>query len=480
MSRLVLQRRGSDLSSEFVVSSRETVYQSPIWLTPYQRGGAAIDVARLRSWFENAYRQAGLGPEALDTGAVVITGEALKKENAEPIAHMLAEWSGRFVCVSAGPYHEGVLAAHGSGAVALSQSGERPGRRTVVNVDIGGGTTKVSVARDGEICHVEAFSVGARLIAFDENDILTRIEEPARVMLKRLGIPAELGDPVTVADRQRLADHMADTLLAVLTGGVGPRPSSYHDLFVFTDGRPMPDFADIDVVVFSGGVSEYLAPAPPASFGDLGDLLGRALRARLPGLAPDVRDPHEHDARPFTGSVQRAPQGIRATVVGASQYTVQASGLTCYLSDPQLLPVHGLRAVRVDFADGDTAPPDAIARALAHHGLVGWHAGLVAAVTVASPTTYPHLRACAEALNAAADPEVPLFIVLRQDLAHSLGGIIREELGRSSPVIVVDGITVGELDHVDLGRPLGVSKSLPVTVTSLLFPHAHHHDRSQP
>jgi ethanolamine utilization protein EutA (predicted chaperonin) len=455
VSQLVLQRRGADLSSEFVVSRRETLYQSPIWLTPYRSQGTAIDVAALRRRFEDAYREAGVAPDQLDTGAVVITGEALKKENAEQIARMLAGWSGRFVCVSAGPYHEGVLAAHGSGAVALSEQSTG----TVVNVDVGGGTTKVTVVRGGEILHVEAFSVGARLIAFDEHDRITRLEEPGRALLERLGVPAGLGEVISAEDRRRTAQLMADTLLAVLTAGDGPRPALFDELFVSSDGRGLPDPTDIDTLVFSGGVSEYLVAQPPASFGDLGDVLGQAIRAGLDGIGCSVR---------------RAAHGIRATVVGASQHTVQASGVTCYLSDRGLLPVHGLRAIRLDFSAG--TGDSVVANALAKHELPAWQAGLAAAVTVATPTTYAQLRSCAEALVRAvsADPGLPLFVVLRQDLARSLGGIIREELGHRGPVIAVDGISIGELDHVDLGRPLGASTSLPVTVTSLLFPHPHH------
>ena len=89
VSRLVVRRRGSALSAEFVVSERETVFRSPVWLTPY-RGGDEIDTDRLRALFESGYRAAGIAPTDLEVGAVVITGEALNKRNAEPIARMVA------------------------------------------------------------------------------------------------------------------------------------------------------------------------------------------------------------------------------------------------------------------------------------------------------------------------------------------------------------------------------------------------------
>ena len=197
MSQLVIQRRGADLSAEFVVTDRRALYQSPIWLTPYLDGNELIDVDALRARFDNAYEEAGIRPDAIDTGAVVITGEALKKENAEQIARMLAGWSGRFICVSAGPNHEAILAAHGSGSVAASAKAET----IVVNVDVGGGTTKISVIDNGVITHLESVSVGARLLSFDDSGRIARIEEPARVILRSLGLTVDLGDVLTLADR---------------------------------------------------------------------------------------------------------------------------------------------------------------------------------------------------------------------------------------------------------------------------------------
>lgn len=462
MSRLVIQRRGSDLSSEYIVSERETLYHSPIWLTPYQPDGAAIDVAKLQSYFEESYRASGIGPEEIDTGAVVITGEALKKENAEQIAQMTARWSGRFICVSAGPNHEALLAAHGSGSIALSESGNL----TVVNVDLGGGTTKISVIHDGVVTHLEAFSVGARLLAFDDDGKITRMEEPARTLLDHLDIPVGLGDKVEEADRGRIAELMATVVVDNVLAGSGSKAELYAALHVASDQREMPPAADIDHVVFSGGVSEFLAADPPAGFGDLGHELGQALDRRM-------------EAMHLADKIRPAVQGIRATVMGASQFTVQASGQTCYLSNLDVLPVRGLQAVHLDFRSDQS--DEAVRAALRQRDLDEWNGALIAALTLSRSAAYPEVRHAAEALARAAsvDPTMPLFVVLRQDLAHSLGAVLKEELKWAGPVMVVDGITVGELDHVDLGTPLGRSKSLPVTVTSLEFPQpvvAPHHD----
>jgi ethanolamine utilization protein EutA len=445
VSQLVVRRRGSALSAEFVVSERETVFRSPVWLTPY-RSGAEIDTDRLRALFAAGYRAAGIAPQDLEVGAVVITGEALKKRNAEPIARMVADWSGRFVCVSAGHNQEAVLAAHGSGAVALSAAGGS----TVVNADIGGGTTKFSVIRAGTVSHVEVIGVGARLVAYDPRTrAVTRLEDAARPLLAHLGLAIELGDELSTADAERLGDLMAAEIVATLQAG---RPIAAPTLA--TDGGAMPGPPEIAHLVVSGGVSEFLVGAPPAGFGDLGADLGAALGRRLKeaGLAELVRSDH---------------QRIRATVVGASQFTLQASGQTTYVSDPDLLPVRGLTAIPVDLrTDRSTGP---LRTALRRHDQPGWHGGLAAVLDLTTPTDHRTLSEVARSLAEVASGH-PLFVVLRHDMARSLGRVLVAELGWTGPLIVVDGITVTDLDHLEIGRPMGTSGSLPVTVTSLEFP----------
>ncbi|HEV7654176.1 MAG TPA: ethanolamine ammonia-lyase reactivating factor EutA [Mycobacteriales bacterium] len=447
VSRLVVRRRGSALSSEFVVSERETVFRSPVWLTPYRSGSSAgteIDTDRLRAMFAAGYRAAGIAPADLEVGAVVITGEALKKANAEPIARMVADWSGRFVCISAGHNQEAVLAAHGSGAVALSAAAGS----TVVNVDIGGGTTKFGVVRDGVVSHVEVIGVGARLVAYDPGSrVVTRLEDTVRPLLDRLGIALEVGATLSTADGRRLGDLMAAEI-------VGTLMSDRRSLTLATDGGVMPDPVDIADLVVSGGVSEYLGDSPPAELGDLGAELGAALRRRLgeAGLAGLVRTGH---------------QRIRATVVGASQFTMQASGQTVFVSDEALLPVRGLTAIPVDLrTDRSTGP---LWTALRRHDLTDWHDRLAAVLDLATPTDHRTLSEVARSLAEVASGH-PLFVVLRHDMARSLGRLLVSELGWSGPLVVVDGITVDDLDHLEIGRPMGRSGSLPVTVTSLEFP----------
>jgi ethanolamine utilization protein EutA len=439
-SHLTLRREGAALSARFAVTERSVVYRSPILLTPYA-SGTQIDLDRLSDFFHGAYTEAGLTPAEIDTGAVVITGEALKKENAQPIAELFATESGKFICASAGPNHEALLAAHGSGAVALSADEGMD----VLNVDIGGGTSKISLIRRGVVEQTVAVEVGARLLAFDEAGSVVRVEQPARALL---GESIELGDSLGQPRRARFARVMAGVLLEVIRGGP---LSPLARRLLLTEPLHLPGgLASIGALVFSGGVSEYIYGREAQSYGDCGPLLADAIRAHLAELPP-LREPTE---------------GIRATVIGAGEYTVQVSGNTSYVSDAEVLPVHGLKVVR-----GVKDQP--LERALAKFDLDRFTTGLALAVAVDGQPDYRSVRRLAEsiaALVAEAPADIPLFLVLDMDIAVSLGGMLQDELGLTRPIVAIDGIDVGDLDYIDIGRPMGVSQSVPVTVKSLLFP----------
>ena len=187
-SLITLRREGASLSGKFRVTAREVLYRSPIMLTPYI-SATKIDTDKVNDFIHAAYKEAGLTPEDVDTGAVIITGEALKKENAQPIVENFAKYSGKFICAAAGHNHEALLAAYGCGAVDLSKSEHK----TVLNVDMGGGTTKFSLVEDGVVAQTASINVGARLIAFDEEDKITRIEDAGRTMMKEVGYKVEIG-----------------------------------------------------------------------------------------------------------------------------------------------------------------------------------------------------------------------------------------------------------------------------------------------
>jgi ethanolamine utilization protein EutA len=450
-SELTLRREG--FSSRFRVTERKVLFQSPIMLTPYV-SGTLIDSSALQDFVHANYASAGVTPDDVDSGAIIITGEALKKENAQPIVEMFAAQVGKFICAAAGHNHEALLAAYGSGAVGLSkENGWR-----LLNVDIGGGTTKFSLVDHGEVLETCAISVGARLIAFDRDGHLTRIEEPARVILGP-DTPLELGAPVSDATKQKLADRMVECLLDVIMAR--PLSDLTNEMYLTDRISGYQGLDSVDRIVFSGGVSEYVYGRDHEAYGDLGPLLGQGIRERIIGTAGTV-------------IIATSPSGIRATVIGAGEYTIQASGNTSYISNKELLPVYALQVVKVEQTQPEGLEA-AIHRALRKFDLANFTDGLALAMSLHDVINYKYLRGVADAItnvvNAAESAVPALFLILDKDVAKALGTILKEEIGLKADITALDGIDVGDLDYVDIGRPMGATEVMPVTVKSLIFPH---------
>src|SRR5262245_48938235 len=114
-SRIVLER----LDSRYVVTERETFYQSDILLTPYA-AEETIDAAALGAFIAQQYADAKVDPDEIDTGALILTGVAVRRSNARAIGELFAKQAGKLVAVSAGDSLETVMAAYGSGAAARS------------------------------------------------------------------------------------------------------------------------------------------------------------------------------------------------------------------------------------------------------------------------------------------------------------------------------------------------------------------------
>lgn len=453
-SRIWLQRLSDNLSSRYVVVNREQLYQSPVSLTPYAEG-LSIDAHALGHIIDDAYVEAKLEPGDVDTGAVILTGEALRRDNAHSIAHVLAHHGGEFVCTMAGHHIEAMLAAYGSGAAwASNELGQR-----VLNIDIGGGTTKFAVIQGGRVLETAAIHVGGRLHVYDEGDKLIRLEPAGRALAADTGLDWSLGSPTTEAERDRLATLMADAIVAAVAGPTPPE--SVRRLFL-TD--PLADLSGIDGVMFSGGVSEYVYANEERDFGDMGRRLGEKLAAMAAaGKLPWPMLP--------------AGSGIRATALGLSEYSVQLSGNTIFASDvDRALPRRNLRVVQPDIALPETIDPTAVAGAIIGHiEKYEFNTGepLAYALRWQGLPTYRRIRALAEGIGMALAPAItghaPIYVVLDGDIGRTLGQILRDELNVTAPLVIADGVQLASFDFIDLGKMRSPSNTVPITIKSLLF-----------
>ena len=446
-SRLVLRRMGASLSSRFRVVHREVIQESPILLTPYL-DRVTIDTDRLRAFIGEAYRSPGLSPEAIDTGAVVITGEAAKKANAEAILALFAREAGRFVCATAGPQLEAIMAAHGSGAVARSRQGG-----PVLNVDIGGGTTKLAVCREGEVVDTAVINVGGRLVAYEDGRI-TRLEEPGARLGESVGAEFAVGERIDEPARTAVVGKMVDGLFELIER----RPLS-----PLTRGlmhtQSLSDRGPIAALMFSGGISEYLYGREPSTFGDLGKMLGEAMKRRLA-------------SHPLGALLVQPVAGIRATVIGAAQYTVQVSGSTIFYSRPDLLPLRNLPVFSVSLTEPLSASgvADALRRAMDGHDSELTTGPLALAIRWPFGPSYAELRALGEGLvETLGARKAPVVLAFDRDIARLVGHLLAEELGANPNLVTIDELELGAFDYIDVGEPLPVSGVVPVVIKSLVF-----------
>ena len=449
-SRLVLER----LDNRYIVSEREVVHESEVLLTPYA-DDMTIDATKLGAFIDRQYELAQIDPMAIDTGALILTGVAVRRSNARAIGELFASQAGKFVSVSAGDGLETTLAAFGSGAAARSIRE----KARVMNIDIGGGTSKVAVCADGEVVDMTAVDVGARIVSFDPDGKVTRVEEAGRRFAKEAGFDLQLGGTITEDQRSAMVEKMADRLFeAISSPKLSKETSELLRLDALRNERAP------DVVTFSGGVSEYVYGNETAGFGDLGPRLAKAILKRIEAWGPRVEKPE---------------QGIRATVVGASQYTIQVSGSTIFVAPQDVLPVRNVPVVVPDLPLSDEdLDVEKIATAI-RAGLrrLDLHEGEQAVALCYrwdGSATFRRLDDYCKGVMAGLSKQLehgyPLILVGDGDIGGLVGIHAVEEAKLKNAIVSIDGIILKEFDFIDIGALLESSGAVPVVIKSLVFP----------
>jgi ethanolamine utilization protein EutA len=449
-SRLELTLEGS----RYRVTKRDILNESQILLTPYV-DDTRIDVEALETFINEQYKTAKIRREDVDTGALILTGVAVRRRNARAIGELFAQEAGKFVAVSAGDGLEATMAAHGSGAVA--HSAKIGG--VVLNIDIGGGTSKFAVCNNGKVQEVSAIDIGARLLAFDPDGVVVRIEEAGRKHAGAAGFSVELGQKISQDNLQKMVTGMMEKLFAML------KPEAMtEEIKGLLRLPPLTYKGEIDCLMFSGGVSEFIYNREKTSFNDLGPLIAQEIHRRMAGLDILVMEP---SAR------------IRATVIGASQYTVQVSGNTVFISPEDAVPVRNIAVVAPELPLNQDdfsieAVRDATLTALRRLDLLNGRQPAAVAFHWDGSATFFRLQAfcagVAEGLKDILAKGHPLVLVNDGDIGGIIGLHFQEELKIQNPVISIDGIALNDFDFIDIGTLIPSSGSVPVVIKSLIFP----------
>lgn len=422
VSRLEIENRASAFSvPELCIAARQVCYQSRVHFTPLL-GRELVDAQALRAIVEEEYRNAGITRADVDTGAIIVTGETSRRENARAVLRALSDYAGDFVVATAGPDLESVLAAKGAGADAYS---ERTGQ-CVLHMDIGGGTSNLAWIEAGQIKRTGCLNVGGRLITLSRDGRIDYISPVLQGLFS-----GEVGRQAT---REQL-EQVAQMLAQVLEMAAGLRevtPLLAHFLTAEAEREWTPP-TKRPCVSFSGGVADCIEQEhPPTAFGDIGVLLGQAIRR----------------SRLCDGEYRLGEQTIRATVIGAGCHSAQLSGSTVFYRNVSF-PMKNLPVVQTveELCALDTAGVLAVRQC---------------------PDGYEQLCALAQEL-ATLWPKRPILVALETDMAKALGHALALRVPPEAEILCLDRVRFAPQSYLDVGAPLGCA--IPVVVKTLVLGH---------
>ena len=426
VSKLTIENRASGFAvPEMDITQRSVLYKSPVYFTPLVEE-SLVDGWKIREIVEREYQKAGITRDTVDTGAIIITGETSRKENARTVLQALSDLAGDFVVATAGPDLESVLAAKGSGAVDYSA---RTGK-AVLHMDIGGGTSNLALIREGKIVRTGCLNVGGRLVKFHPDGTIFYVS-PVLQGLSGLRI----GDRPGEEQLRKLAELLTRTL--EMAAGCRGETELLRRLSTAEAGTPWKPPKEDLVLSFSGGVADCIREQYSAEqFGDLGPLLGQCIRR----------------SSLCRGTYILGNEPIRATVIGAGCHSAQLSGSTVFYQN-----------VRFPIKNAAVVPVSEVSQV---GELLARQEGpaIVAMVGMASPS-YREIAALADALAQQAPGE--LLMCLEQDMAKALGQALALRLPKDARILCIDRVKADAGSYLDIGAP--VEHALPVVVKTLVL-----------
>ena len=437
VSELTVENQASGFAvPELQITGRQLRYKSPVYFTPLI-GEGLVDGLGIREIVAKEYARAGITPEAVDTGAVIITGETSRRENARQVLDALSQFAGEFVVATAGPHLESVLAAKGAGATDFS---EKTGKR-VLHMDIGGGTSNLALIEDGNVMSTSCLNVGGRLVKFDEEDRITYISPVLRKLCK-LNV-GQMASPEVLRPVAKLLTQALE-----MAAGLRNVTPILEELSTREAGdAPKPPESEV-VVSFSGGVADCIETSRDwRSFGDLGPILGEEIRK----------------SAMCQGQYRLGDHTIRATVIGAGCHSVQLSGSTVFCRNVRL-PWKNLPVVQVTSAEQELTSEE-LAQLVENRFSQQDTDSVLALPGFASPR-YEQVVSLAEGLSRGLGGR-PALIALEQDMAKALGQAMALRLPRETGIVCLDSIKLSPGSYLDIGQPLG--PALPVVIKTLVL-----------
>ncbi len=451
-SGLTLRREQSfmNMSNRFHLINRKLIYEGNIIDTPLI-DRFTIDIDTVVKFFEEEYKKAGITAKMVDTGAVIVTGETAKKQNAEEIVKRLSSSTGKFVSAAAGPNFESLLGAMGSGIVdqTLKEG------NTIMNIDVGGGTSNIAIASKGQVTSTSCINVGGRLLGIDKNLKIWRIDEPTEFIMKNLNLNYQIGDTIPENEARAIAKEYAKALIEVMRG---PAKSKVAKELMMTSDL---DFnIPVDGYSFSGGVAEMIY-GEKKTFDDIGLYLAEEIQSLIKKHNLTIFEPENK---------------IRATVIGAGSFSLSVSGSTCYFDKSILFPLENIPVINVNIRKENYSPEklkEEINNAFKRFDMKEGED--LVALYFKDPIYRNNFylsdfaQTIEEALPNSVSDNKMVILIFDQDMGGSLGIALRRDTALQTNLICMDELELEEGDWIDIGAPLYSGQAFPVTVKSLVF-----------
>lgn len=446
MSKLKLKNvLSSSLIKETIIEGKEIIYKSPIVFTPLL-DEVTIDSAKVKDIVFKALYLSGVEKDEISTGAVIITGETARKENAMEVSKNLSEYLGDFVVATAGPKLESLLAGYGSGACDISKKLNR----RIINLDIGGGTTNISIFNCGECEQTFALDVGGRLIKFDNEGNVIYISKRIQFIIEDMNINIQLGKKVELKDLVIICKKLAKSLLEVCC--LSELCEDTRRLFISEEFEPF----KVDYISFSGGIGEYIGQTNEniqlkdiLKHDDMGPLLGTCISKEFEKYKKVLLSPKEK---------------IRATVIGAGNHSLTISGSTITF-DKSILPLKNIPIIKLFNKEENLKDICFLGKKK-----LGMYGDTTVAISLIGPKSpsYEETKVIAnEIIKLFEEINGPIIVVLENDFAKALGQVISLNLNKKREVICIDKISTKNGDYIDMGLPIG--DSIPVVIKTLIY-----------